>query len=303
MGACVIMGDDCYIKYFNPAAEKLFGYHRDEVIGKNCNILMPPTYSSLHDQFINNYLKTGRSKIINSSRMVVGKHKSGADLSLEISLTETKTPTRHTFTAIFKYFEENSNNDNSKSAKEQFKTLEVLIDPVIVINESAQIVFANAAALRFFQYSEDELIYQNVNLLMPSPHKENHNHYLQNYLSTGKTTIIGKNRSLICELSDGTIKPINLSVSENINPITKKRNFIGVFREKESFSNSAVQSRPKTYLQQEREVVNGLFVASVIIDQNGFFSFLSFSFQFLFNLYLINFPFYYLIIKLRLLKL
>ena len=269
----MIIGDDCYIKYFNAAAEKLFGYTKEEVLGKNCLILMPATYGALHDQFIANYIKTGRSKIIGSNRMVVGKHKSGKDLSVEISLTETKTTTRHTFTGIFKHFEENQNNENSKSVKEQFKTLEVIIDPVVVINETGQIVFANSAALKFFQYNEDELFCENVSILMPSPHKENHNHYIQNYLSTSKTTIIGKNRPLICECSDGSIKPITLTVSESFNPATKKRNFIGVFREREANSN-VNSSRAKSFLQQEREIVNSLVVASVIIDQNGLLFFI-----------------------------
>lgn len=50
------------IEAFNPAAEKLFGYHRDEVKGKNIAILMETPIATQHDQFIDNYLTSGKKK-------------------------------------------------------------------------------------------------------------------------------------------------------------------------------------------------------------------------------------------------
>ena len=263
LDACVVIGTDCYIKVFNSTAEKLFGYSKEEVIGRNCNILMPSNYAVLHDQFVVNYLKTGKSSIIGRSRNVTGLHKSGRIISLELSLTESKRSSRHTFTAILKPV--NILSDNSLN-----KPLEALLDPVVTIDEKGLITFMNSASLSFFGYELNEVKGQNISMLMPSPHQENHDYYIQNYLRTKKSTVIGKSRNLICEISDGTIKPITLTVSEIFDEMTGVRQFLGVIRPQEP-SLRIHPEKPRPFLNVEREIVNNLVVAGVIIDQSGLF--------------------------------
>ena len=59
------------------------------------------------------------------------------------------------------------------------------VDGIIVIDEKGTIEEVNRGAVRMFGYPESEVLGRNIKMLMPSPHHEQHDGYLENYLSTG----------------------------------------------------------------------------------------------------------------------
>ena len=73
---------------FNPAAQKLFGYSRDEVLGQNVKMLMPGHFREQHDGYISNYLRTGERKIIGIGRVVAGLRKDGSSFPMELAVGE-----------------------------------------------------------------------------------------------------------------------------------------------------------------------------------------------------------------------
>eukprot|EP00613_Pedinella_sp_CCMP2098_P036546 CAMPEP_0171812202 /NCGR_PEP_ID=MMETSP0991-20121206/78559_1 /TAXON_ID=483369 /ORGANISM="non described non described, Strain CCMP2098" /LENGTH=212 /DNA_ID=CAMNT_0012425707 /DNA_START=118 /DNA_END=754 /DNA_ORIENTATION=+ len=82
----------------NAATYGVFGYTREELIGERVNILMFPEDSRRHDGYIESYERTGIKKILaTKGRTVVGRHKNGATLTLQ--LTTTSTPTG--YAAVF----------------------------------------------------------------------------------------------------------------------------------------------------------------------------------------------------------
>jgi two-component system sensor kinase FixL len=92
--------------------------------------------------------------------------------------------------------------------------VESAVDGIIVIDAEARIEAFNPAAERLFGYRESEVLGQNVKLLMPAPYKDEHDHYLHDYLLTRQPKVIGRGREVTGRRRDGTTFPMHLSVGE-----------------------------------------------------------------------------------------
>ena len=75
---------------FNPAAQRLFGYTAEEIIGRNVSELMPEPDRSRHSSYIQRYLETGKQKIIGIGREVTGRRADGTAFPLHLSVGDAK---------------------------------------------------------------------------------------------------------------------------------------------------------------------------------------------------------------------
>lgn len=88
------------IEAFNPAAERLFGYRRDEVVGRNVSMLMPAPYAAEHDHYVKRYLDTHEPRIIGIGREVTGLRKDGTTFPMHLSVGEASIDGEARFTGI-----------------------------------------------------------------------------------------------------------------------------------------------------------------------------------------------------------
>ena len=104
--------------------------------------------------------------------------------------------------------------------------IETAVDGIIAISDRGVIESVNPATCKIFDYTEGEMLGQNVSMLMPQPHKHNHDGYIHNYTTSGERKIIGIGREVPGRKKDGTIFPFWLAVSEF--KLGEKRMFTGV---------------------------------------------------------------------------
>jgi len=160
-----------------------------------------------------------------------------------------------------------------QASEEQHRAVvENAVDGLLTIDESGTIEKFNQAAQRIFGYSAAEVIGVNIKILMPEPYHGEHDGYLKNYRDTGVKKIIGIGRYVQGKRKDGTIFPIDLSVSEmNFGDVRK---FSGIVRdvservalekERDSYTEQLIASE-----EQHRAVVENAVDGLLTIDESG----------------------------------
>ena len=93
----VTIDENGIIQTLNPATLNLFGYEKEEMVGKNISMLMPEPDRSHHDQYIASYLKSGKRKIIGIGREVEAQKKNGDLIPIKLSITEIITGGKRSF--------------------------------------------------------------------------------------------------------------------------------------------------------------------------------------------------------------
>lgn len=219
------------IEAFNRGAERLFGYPEAEVLGRNVNMLMPSPYHEEHDGYLRRYMTTGEARIIGTGREVAGRRRDGSTFPVHLSVGEMTVGGERKFTGMLHDLTTRVRLEAQLRASEARwrAVIESAVDGIIVIDEHGRVEAFNPAAERLFGYSEAEVLGQNVDMLMPSPYREEHDQYLSRYIATGRAKIIGIGREVTGRRRDGTTFPLHLSVGQVV--IEGQRRFTGILHD------------------------------------------------------------------------
>ena len=207
---------DGIVQSFNAAAESIFGYASDEVVGKNVKMLMPNPYMENHDRFLKTYLQSHKPKILGIGRDVEGLRKDGTTFPIHLNVSEILTDYCHLFTGIIRDNSETKRlqNDGIMEAKKLNAVLNATVDGIILIDSAGLIKSMNPAAEKLFGYPLSSVKNKNISNLMPEPYRTRHDRYMNAYLNSGVRRIIGIGREVSGQRADGTTFPMYLSVSE-----------------------------------------------------------------------------------------
>ena len=120
----VTIGERGVIESFNPAAERIFGYRADEVVGRNVKMLMPEPYQSGHDRYLANYKTSHQPKIIGIGREVVGLRKDGTTFPMDLAVGESRNEGKRLFAGIIRDISERKKaEDELRQSEERYRLL------------------------------------------------------------------------------------------------------------------------------------------------------------------------------------
>lgn len=133
--AMIVIDERGNVQSFSVAAERLFGYQPEEVIGRNIKMLMPSPYREQHDGYLIRYLTTGERRIIGIGRVVVGERKGGSTFPMELSVGEMKSRSQRFFTGFIRDLTERQ---QTEARLQELQTELVHISRLTAMGEMAQ---------------------------------------------------------------------------------------------------------------------------------------------------------------------
>jgi hypothetical protein len=130
----------------NAAADRLFGYTRKEMTGRDITTLMPSPHREKHDDYVSNYLKTGHRKIIGIGREVEGLRRDGSRFPLRLAVSESRlgdimyfTGIIHDLTAMHAARQEILKLNSELEAQVRERTLELQETVNLLLNTNRQL--------------------------------------------------------------------------------------------------------------------------------------------------------------------
>lgn len=169
---CIITMDATgRVQEFNPAAEQVFGFSRDEAVGKElAELIIPPRLRERHRQGLARYLKTREGPLIGKLIEIEALRRDGSEIVVTLAINATEVNGSPIFTAYLRDITER------KRAEETNRRLAAIIESsgdAIISKDVDEIVTSwNKEAERLFGYGADEIIGKPITVLVP-PNRHN----------------------------------------------------------------------------------------------------------------------------------
>ncbi len=103
LDAMVTMDHQGLITGWNPRAEKIFGWSRQEVMGRRMSeIIIPRQYREAHEHGLQHFLATGAGKVLNQQIEITALHRSGREFPVELAICPAKLGDQWTFSGFIR---------------------------------------------------------------------------------------------------------------------------------------------------------------------------------------------------------
>ncbi len=173
----------------NQAAERIFGYSRDEALALNMTKIIAAEHLPLVKKQLSKKI-AGRASQTVYEVDCIRKDGSRATLEVNSSVIEKEGKPVAVQGIARDITERKIAENNLRESEEKFRTVaETASDAIITVNQDGLITFVNAGARNIFGYDEQEMLGRSLTMLMPERYQERHVKGIAKYLRSGKRNI------------------------------------------------------------------------------------------------------------------
>lgn len=194
----------------NREVERLFGYTREELLGRSVELLVPERFADQHSGFRAGFLTNPRVREMGAGRDLYGRRKDGTEVPVEIGLTPVATEDGlYVLSSIVDI-------SARKRAEKRFRVaVEASPNGMVMVDAAGRIVLVNKEVERLFGYERAELLGRNIDLLVPERFRTRHPDFRADFFAAPRSRSMGAGRELYGLRKDGTEVPVEIG----LNPI------------------------------------------------------------------------------------
>ena len=196
---------------FNAAAERIFGYQRAHVLGRElAELVIPPAMRERHRVGLQRIVASGESKGLLGRRVEVSALRAdGAEFPVELTITRIGDGEDLFFAAYFR-------EDATARLQTRFTAiLDAALDCIVTIDHLGRVVDFNAAATRAFGYTREQAVGREMaELIVPAKYREGHRHGMKRLVATGQSSgVVGRRIEMPALHADGHEFPVELAIT------------------------------------------------------------------------------------------
>ena len=229
--ALIAINSEGKVISWNHAAELIFQYSRDEMIGHSLHAILPERFRDLHDKGIDRVNSGGERHVIGSSAQLAGLRKDGSEFPLELTLSAWSTEEGMNYGGIIRDITDRvAMEEEIRSSEARFRSiLESANDAIITADSKGIILSWNKAAIDIFGHSSEEVLGKPLTIIIPEEYRSLHDEGIARVSAGGEHHVIGKMVELTGLHKQGHLIPIELSLSTWVRG--DNRYFSGIIRD------------------------------------------------------------------------
>ncbi|MFA7005020.1 MAG: PAS domain S-box protein, partial [Verrucomicrobiia bacterium] len=223
--AILMMDKEGRVSYWNPAAERIFGYTRAEAIGQNLHkFIVPARYHEAHHAAFPAFQRTGHGAAIGKTLDLEARRKDGKELSVQLSLSSIHMNDGWHAVGILRDITERKRAE--ESVTRLATAVEQSAETIVITDATGVILYANPAFERITGYTIKEAIGQNPRILKSGKHDAEFYRQMWAVLAGGEMWsghVINKRKDGTLYEEEASISPVRDTAGKIVNYVAVKR--------------------------------------------------------------------------------
>ena len=163
---------------FNAAAQRTFGYSREQAVGQElASLIIPSALRERHRAGLRHYLETGEGPVLGRRIEITGVRKDGSEILVELAITALQIEGKTVFTAYLRDI--TARKGGEEASRRLAAIIESSDDAIISKDLDGRITSWNASAERLFGYTPEEIIGKPITTLIPLERQHEEPHILE----------------------------------------------------------------------------------------------------------------------------